>query len=49
MSDDISVIDGVFGKRYGEVLLVTVGASGPQTTVYNAFRLNDCRAELRMR
>jgi hypothetical protein len=46
MSDDISVIDGVFGKRYGEVLLVTVGESGPQATVYNTFPLNDCPAEL---
>jgi hypothetical protein len=46
MSDDIAVIDGVFGKRYGEVLLVTVGESGPQATVYNTFPLNDCPAEL---
>jgi hypothetical protein len=46
MSADISVIDGVFGKRYGEMLLVTVGASGPQATVYNTFPLNDCPAEL---
>jgi hypothetical protein len=46
MSDDIAVIDGVFGKRYGEVLLVTVGESGPRATVYNTFPLNDCPAEL---
>ena len=36
----------VFGKRYGEVLLVRVGASGPEATVYNTFPLNDCPAEL---
>lgn len=47
MSDDgISVIDGVFGKRYGEVLLVAAGESGPEATVYNTFPLNDCPAEL---
>lgn len=37
------------GKRYGEVLLVSVGADtggGPQATVYNSFGLNDCPAEL---
>ena len=34
------------GKRYGEVLLVEVGDSGPQATVYNSFPLNDCPAEL---
>jgi hypothetical protein len=34
------------GKRYGEVLLVKVGESGPQATVYNSFPLNDCPAEL---
>ncbi|TVS87895.1 hypothetical protein [Mycobacterium helveticum] len=34
------------GKRYGEVLLVQVGESGPQATVYNSFPLNDCPAEL---
>jgi hypothetical protein len=34
------------GKRYGEVLLVEVGESGPQATVYNSFTLNDCPAEL---
>jgi hypothetical protein len=37
---------GLSGKRYGEVLLVEVGESGPQATVYNSFPLNDCPAEL---
>ena len=36
----------VFGKRYGEVLLVRVGQSGPEATVYNSFPLNDCPAAL---
>lgn len=36
----------VFGKRYGEVLLVRMGSSGPEATVYNSFPLNDCPAEL---
>ena len=36
----------VFGERYGEVLLVRVGESGPAATVYNSFPLNDCPAEL---
>lgn len=36
----------VFGKRYGEVLLVRMGAEGPEATVYNTFPLNDCPAEL---
>ena len=36
----------VFGKRYGEVLLVRMGESGPEATVYNSFPLNDCPAEL---
>jgi hypothetical protein len=36
----------VFGMRYGEVLLLRVGESGPQATVYNSFPLNDCPAEL---
>ena len=35
-----------FGKRYGEVLLVTTGESGPEATVYNTFPLNDCPARL---
>ncbi|TPG33480.1 hypothetical protein [Mycolicibacterium hodleri] len=37
------------GKRYGEVLLITLGADSeapPQATVYNTFPLNDCPAEL---
>ncbi len=45
MADDVTVIDGVFGKRYGEVLLVTPTESGPEATVYNTFPLNDCPAE----
>ena len=36
----------VFGLRYGEVLLVRMGASGPEAAVYNSFPLNDCPAEL---
>ena len=36
----------VFGKRYGEVLLVRMTESGPEATVYNTFPLNDCPAEL---
>jgi uncharacterized protein YbjT (DUF2867 family) len=36
----------VFGKRYGEVLLVHLGESGPEATVYNTFPLNDCPNEL---
>lgn len=36
----------VFGKRYGEVLLVRMTGSGPQATVYNTFPLNDCPAAL---
>lgn len=35
-----------FGKRYGEVLLVNIGQSGPEATVYNTFPLNDCPAQL---
>ena len=38
--------DDFFGKRYGEVLLVTVGESGPEAAVYNTFPLNDCPAQL---
>lgn len=44
--DDVTMIDNVFGKRYGEVLLVRVAESGPEATVYNTFPLNDCPAEL---
>jgi len=36
----------VFGKRYGEVLLVRMTSTGPAATVYNTFPLNDCPAEL---
>lgn len=36
----------VFGKRYGEVLLVRRGEAGPQATVYNSFPLNDCPPQL---
>ncbi len=36
--------DDVFGKRYGEVLLVRIGQDGPEATVYNSFPLNDCPA-----
>jgi hypothetical protein len=36
----------VFGLRYGEVLLVRMGDSGPEASVYNSFPLNDCPAEL---
>jgi hypothetical protein len=36
----------VFGKRYGEVLLVRMAESGPEAEVYNTFPLNDCPAEL---
>lgn len=39
-------VTGLSGKRYGEVLLVELGESGPQATVYNSFPLNDCPAEL---
>ncbi|MEO3759179.1 hypothetical protein ABGB19_12935 [Mycobacterium sp. B14F4] len=47
MSDDeLSTIDGVFGKRYGEVLLVSATPSGPEAEVFNTFPLNDCPADL---
>jgi len=47
MADEhVKMVDGVFGKRYGEVLLVRVTESGPEATVYNTFPLNDCPAEL---
>ena len=36
----------VFGFRFGEVLLVRMGASGPEAAVFNSFPLNDCPAEL---
>lgn len=44
--DDVTLIGEVFGKRYGEVLLVRNTESGPEATVYNTFPLNDCPAEL---
>jgi hypothetical protein len=47
MSDgDVTTIGDVFGKRYGEVLLVRSGDAGPEATVYNTFPLNDCPAFL---
>ena len=46
MSDDVSVKGGVFGLRYGEVLLVHLTESGPEATVYNTFGLNDCPAQM---
>jgi hypothetical protein len=36
----------VFGKRYGEVLLVRPGEAGPEATVFNSFPLNDCPQQL---
>jgi len=45
-SVNITTIGDVFGKRYGEVLLVTAGETGPEATVYNTFPLNDCPADL---
>jgi hypothetical protein len=44
--DDVTMSGDVFGKRYGEVLLVRMADSGPEATVYNTFPLNDCPAEL---
>lgn len=44
--DDVTLIGDVFGKRYGEVLLVRNTESGPEATVYNTFPLNECPAEL---
>lgn len=38
--------DDVYGKRYGEVLLVRIADDGPEATVYNTFPLNDCPADL---
>lgn len=43
---NFALVTDLSGKRYGEVLLVEVGESGPQATVYNSFPLNDCPAEL---
>ncbi|HUO39900.1 MAG TPA: hypothetical protein VMU34_19585, partial [Mycobacterium sp.] len=42
----MSADDDVFGKRYGEVLLVRLGDAGPEATVYNSFPLNDCPPQL---
>lgn len=38
--------DSIYGKRYGEVLLVRMTEQGPEATVYNTFPLNDCPEEL---
>lgn len=43
---DVTLVGDVFGKRYGEVLLVRNTETGPEATVYNTFPLNDCPAEL---
>jgi hypothetical protein len=43
---NFTLVTDLSGKRYGEVLLVEIGESGPQATVYNSFPLNDCPAEL---
>jgi hypothetical protein len=45
-SESAAQVSDLSGKRYGEVLLVEVGESGPRATVYNSFPLNDCPAEL---
>jgi hypothetical protein len=45
MTDDKLLTD-VFGKRYGEVLLVRLEEAGPVATVYCSFPLNDCPQEL---
>jgi hypothetical protein len=44
--DNVTTVGDVFAKRYGEVLLVYTGESGPEACVYNTFPLNDCPAEL---
>src|SRR5262245_7346317 len=44
--DDVNMVDGVFGKRYGEVLLVRTAEQAPEATVYNTFPLTDCPAGL---
>jgi hypothetical protein len=36
----------VFGKRYGEVLLVHLTQTGPEATVFNSFPLNDCPGDV---
>ena len=45
MMGDMAAQD-VFGKRYGEILLVRMREHGPEATVYNTFPLNDCPAQL---
>src|ERR1700751_2688239 len=42
----VESLTDVFGKRYGEVLLVGLTESGPEATVFNSFPLNDCPQEL---
>ncbi|MGV0850015.1 hypothetical protein [Mycolicibacterium phlei] len=44
--ENLTFTDDVFGKRYGEVLLVSTTPAGPVATVYNTFPLNDCPEEL---
>ncbi|MGQ9408130.1 hypothetical protein [Mycolicibacterium gilvum] len=39
-------MSSLFGRRYGEVLLVRMGDAGPEATVFNTYPLNDCPAEL---
>ena len=39
-------VTDVFGKRYGEVLLVYLTQTGPEATVFNSFPLNDCPQDL---
>jgi hypothetical protein len=46
MSDGVTTIGDVFGKRYGEVLLIAAAQAGAEATVYNTFPLNNCPAEL---
>jgi hypothetical protein len=42
----VTATGSTFGKRYGEVLLVGIGAGGVEATVYNTYGLNDCPHEL---
>jgi hypothetical protein len=39
-------VTDVFGKRYGEVILVRLTQAGPEATVFNSFPLNDCPQDL---
>lgn len=41
MADDVIMIDCVFGRRYDDLLLVRIGAEGPEATVYDTFPLNE--------